>query len=127
MSWDSAGPDDRYNTTVFTHACGKRLVGSARWYFAMKGYKGHVEMSNIWPPENSPARIRMAEFAIASAALLGAEFEHTVENGWFIINYRLAVGVGFVDQGEAATAYLAWRGCWVCYNKQADQWELAQV
>lgn len=132
MSWASADNSERFDTTHMSSG-GVERIGSSRWYFKLRGYGNHEAMSNIWPPLNSPARVKMAEFAIANAALLGAEFEYSEDEEpgwsdrkWSIKNHKRAVGY-HEDQGEAATAYLSFRGYWVCYNKQSEEWELASI
>ena len=130
MTWVHASNSERFDTTHMTDG-GVERIGSSRWYFKLRGYEKHTDMSNIWPPLNSPARIKMAEFAIANAALLGAEFEQSKYDAlscrdWSVKNHYMAIG-WHADQAEAATAYLSLKGYWVCYNKQTEEWELAQI
>jgi hypothetical protein len=123
---------DLYEKTHHT-LDGIERIGSAYWWFRMAGITNMESRCMAWPSINSPARARMAEFAIANAALLGAQFVEIDEAGpgwsgkrWGIENYRMVIG-WHEDQAEAACAFLSHKGWWVCFNTQTEQWELARI
>lgn len=126
MTWLAPkGKTDLYETTHFTRD-GYEYVGSAYWWFRLVGAVHMEDKCMAWPDRNSDEYRDMAEFAIANAALLGAEFSHTLEDGWSAGDQALFVGT-YSYQGEAATAFLSMKGYWVCFSTQTKQWELVRI
>jgi hypothetical protein len=138
MTWMAHGDPMHGNLMEITHytdECGaKRCMGSARWYLHRIGADKYEERSVIWPPLKSPARVRMAEFVIANAALLGAQFVEIIPSSepgwdgkrWGIENHRISLG-WHEDQAEAASAFLSMKGFWACFNKDTNEWELVRI
>lgn len=128
MTWVAPkGKTDLYETTHLTRD-GYEYVGSAYWWFRLCGAVHMEDKCMAWPDRNSDEYRDMAEFAIANAALFGAEFQYTPppDSGWFIKDRALSVGTHRY-QGEAATAFLSMKGYWVCFNTQAKQWGLVRI
>lgn len=125
MTWVAAGGDSGLLEKTHLTFEGSEWVGPAYWWFRLRGAINMEDKCMPWPPYHTPTRVKYDAFAISNAALLGAEFQWTNEDGWTIKNHVMMLG-RHAYQSEAASAFLAHKGFWCALNKD-DEWELVRI
>ena len=82
MTWvTQQGHANLFAATHYTYG-GDHWEGPARWWMRLRGAEKVEEKCMPWPDPYSEEHIALTDFAVANAALLGAEFQYQNDQGW---------------------------------------------